>query len=150
MDLWTFQTPEQVERLKQQGYLNGDIDEYFRPYYEWLMNQLGYTHAPIWFWVEKPLNNDDGFEKHILLHCSVPEERVTVTDIDLWSVILNNSYLAFNEHEWNECKKTTEEEKRSSWERLFLSYELFCSDWFGEPYLQATVETLQLTEVFER
>jgi hypothetical protein len=118
------------------------------------MKQLGYRNAPVWFWCKKPDLRESGWAQkgssQYLLTVQISCERVTLTDFDLWHFVLNRSYMALDEanfdlydYHWPEDKELIEQ----SWHRIFAR-EKFDGDWIGrEAYWQGTVERLYLQEV---
>ncbi len=171
--LWTIQTPLAWSLLQQHHSLSGDgrrADPDFRTAYRWLMEQMtlrtkGYTgRFPIWFWMEKPDFRKYQFRNYckpgesvVLLECLIPAERVLLSDYESWHSVLNNWHLSLSEEEADEfysrlntpiTREQALSEKRVSWERIF-DFDLLGAhpNWFSEPTIQATVETLHEQEV---
>ena len=155
--LWTIQDERAIAYLQAHEFLKGDlrsVEPDFRYAYRWLMKQLGYRNAPVWFWRQKPDLRESGWAQkgslQYLLTVHITCERVTLTDFDLWHVILNRCYMSWDEadfdlhdYHWPEDKDLIEQ----SWNRLFAR-EKFDENWIGkEAYWQGTAERLYLHEV---
>ena len=169
--LWTIQTPMAWSLLNRNGVLSGDgrrIDRYFRTPYHWLMGEMkeripGYGGKfPLWFWTEKPDLRTGGLEKSgtqaVCIECVIPKERVLLSDYGNWHTILNDSYFAHSEQEFDAwyarieagaiTAEEAEKEKRESWKRVFdLQTLAALPEWHGSLRIQATIEKLYLSEI---
>ncbi len=153
----------------------------FIHYYDWIREQMirripGYGGAyPIWLWAKKPDMRKTGWgpggQKLVRIEAEIPEERVLLSDFNLWHTPLNDGYLGISKADDDafeaEVEKRTgrkfaritdpdfpEDLKRrviDSWERIFPDRwgELDDPEWFGEVpgVLQACVEEVSLEEV---
>lgn len=130
---YTIQTIEAWNEAQRLGYLEGKkeyiLDECTFSYV-WIVNQMKKKLSlyngefPVWLWVEKPDLRRSGFlssnESGVLLEIHIPDERVLLSDFELWHCVLCNDYVIENEEEIELIKAgkffLTKEE---SWERIF-------------------------------
>jgi hypothetical protein len=130
---WTIQSIEKWNKAKELGCLEGDKEfvdeEFFKPYYNWMMEQMklrlpNYNgEYPIWLWTEKPdlrQRHMNKGEKGVLLEVNINENNVLLSDFMIWNAVLNDAFLYIDEKE----KKDYEEgksliTKEQSWERIF-------------------------------
>jgi len=118
--LWTIQDERAIVYLQVHEFLKGDlrrVEPDFRYAYRWLMKQLGYRNAPVWFWCKKPDPRESGWAKK--------------ADFD--------SY----DYHWPEDKELIEQ----SWRRLFAREKFDEDWIGKEAYWQGTAERLYLHEV---
>lgn len=159
---WTNQTVEAWEHALKHGYLVGSAefvwDEMLQDYH-WMMHQMkkrlsNYSgDYPIWLWTEKPdLRRGGHFEKGthaVSLEVELPVEHVLLSDFDAWHCVLNDSFLALDDEEWDrfysgELAMTKEE----SWERIFELSLLRHSPWWNnEQHLQGVTGRIDISHV---
>ncbi|KWX73525.1 DUF3841 domain-containing protein [Paenibacillus jilunlii] len=159
---WTNQTIEAWKKAQDIGYLVGNSDfiwgEMLRDYH-WMMSQMkkripNYLgEFPIWLWTEKPdlrrSGHFNGGTHAVSLEVEIPSEQVLLSDFDAWHCVLNDSFLALDEAEWeafyrNELKMSKEE----SWERIFNLELLRESPWWNsEPHLQGVSGKIKISHV---
>jgi hypothetical protein len=130
---WTIQTIEKWNKAKQLGYLQGDEEyvdeEFFKPYYYWMMGQMKLRlpnykgEYPIWLWVKRPdlrQRHMNKGEKGVLIEVDLDENNVLLSDFIIWNAVLNDAFLYVS----NEEERLYEEGKslitiEQSWERIF-------------------------------
>ena len=177
MRLWTLQPLEYFNACKDKGVIKADpdfmesLDEGwgFKAPYEWMIRQLnkripGYDGGyPVWCYPYKPdmrlsCWGRDG-SKEVRIEFEVPDEKVLISDYQLWHIPLNNGYLGTSEQDddafdaeeiargcaskhlvnskWYETDDPYPNDLRQkifdSWERIFPDrwHELNDPDWFG-------------------
>lgn len=157
-----------MEMLEKDGVYRTDAnlikESYFLPSYDWLSKYLEEKDAkpngvsyPIWAWYrrdgkeKKPDLRSSGYEtsgvKCVCIELEIPDEKVLLSDFDLWNYVLNNWWLDDSKseeeydklYEWFDVLPYEERErmKRESWKKIFdITPER--SDWYckGE-YVQA-------------
>lgn len=144
--LWTIQHEAAWVAFEKTGILAANeehlfCEDYFRFAYDWISQQMirkigappeGIRY-PVWAWYQW-----EGKRKRLDLRCSGYAERGTpmvqitfeadesefmLSDFDSWHCVLNNSFLANNEAEWNDfCDRTPNPvryEIEPSWQRIF-------------------------------
>jgi len=155
MRLWTIQTKEAWEHAEKLGVLefneiaDKEIDDWFRPAYNWMAGQLeervrGYpcNKYPIWAWYHpKPDLRRSGHLPRdttgVRVEFLVDSDRVLLSDFEAWHAVLNCWYLSLSEEEgenWDERSERAgikggwenwpppspfKEEILKSWERIF-------------------------------
>ena len=188
MRLWTIQPVDFWEASKGRGLLRADGRRLthgrdFPLQYRWMREQIGKRLAgyggkcPVWCWSEKPDMRMTcwaaGGTEVVRLEVEVPEERVLVSDFELWHFPLNNGYLSRNKADdeefdaeverrtgkefarWHEeiFPEDLRERLLDSWERIFpdrwgeIEVE---EEWHASPpgnRLQAIVEEISVGEV---
>lgn len=178
MKLWTIQAAPAWEKAQETGVLKGDgrrVDRFFKPSYEWLMNQMreripqyrgGY---PIWAYADpKPdlrrprlVQGTPG----VRLEFVAEDNDVLISDFDAWHMVLNGVYCALTEEEdedfyqknglYNVWLQGDEDHQkatqiRESWERIFDIEALASSPcWEGAQTLQATLGRVTLDQVIQ-
>ncbi|MGN7764836.1 DUF3841 domain-containing protein [Paenibacillus sp. 22594] len=159
---WTNQTLEGWEKARELGYLIGSLDfiweELLEDYY-WMMRQMkkriiNYSgEFPIWLWTEKPDLRKSGHfiagTPAVSLEVEIPSEGVLLSDFDAWHCVLNNSFLALDEVEWEAFyRNELNISKGKSWERIFDLELLRGSSWWNsEPYLQGVSGRIEISQV---
>lgn len=160
---WTNQTIEAREQAQREGYLIGNIkyvwDEMLDNY-RWMMKQMkkrlpNYSGGyPIWLWTEKPdLRKSGHFEKGthaVCLEVEISSEHTLLSDFDAWHCILNDSFLAIDELEWDAFHSgELTMAKKKSWERIFDLELLRKSNWWNdsEPHIQGVTGSIEISQV---
>ncbi|BFH62610.1 DUF3841 domain-containing protein [Paenibacillus azoreducens] len=131
MRYWTIQALESWEEAENSGYLEGNKDYLMYPEeYKWMIARMSkrlpnYDGSyPVWVWLKKPdmrgNNHFEGGGKCVRLTLDLDPEDVLLSDFDDWHCILNNTFNAVSEDEWDkfyagELQMT----KEQSWERIF-------------------------------
>ena len=153
MRLWTIQDQAVVDELDRTGRFRASWDKIihddFDEAYRWLMGKVGYKHPPVWLWpgsidVDRVFNHD---KASIILVCEIPFERVTLTNFAQWHSVLNRSFLAHDEAEWDSMDDVDPEALVRSWDRLLDEEFSGNDDWWGEPEFQATVQSIEPGDV---
>ncbi|MBO1870985.1 DUF3841 domain-containing protein [Lachnoanaerobaculum sp. Marseille-Q4761] len=159
MLLWTIQHVAAYKVLLETGRLLANekylfCEEDFRFAYDWLSeqmkNRIGIqpdgVKYPIWAWyqwegVRKRLDmrshrywGKKG-EPIVLLSIDIPDNRVLLSDFDMWHNILNDGYLAL--YEKDDIDDPCEDEKRKSWENVF-NIDIETDYWHTPKSTQAT------------
>ena len=172
MKLWTMQPVEVYEELLRNGTFTCDpakvCEPSFLDRYGWMNNKLNKKDPkpeniqyPIWAWYrfnskeKKPDLRHSCYgvhgDKMVCLELEVPDEKVLLTDFDLWHFVLNDWWLdqcfydEYSEDEYDrnhaifnalsEEEQRTEKEK--SWEQI-LNIEPYENDWIARgQYVQA-------------
>lgn len=174
--LWTIQHEEAWKAFGKNGVLVANEDQLFceddfRFAYDWISQQMIQrigappegVRYPVWAWYQW-----EGKRKRQDLRCSGYAQRGTpmvqitfeaeesaflLSDFDSWHCVLNNSYLANNEAEWNafydKFPHPAQHEVEPSWQRVFdlTRYE---PDWDGPPErktIQATLWQIKMEQV---
>lgn len=173
MRLWTMQPVEVYDILMKDGVFRCDPEKVGEPSfidrYGWMNEKLNEKDTkpddveyPIWAWFrfnskeKKPDLRHSCYgprgEKMVCLELEVPDEKVLLTDFDLWHFVLNDWWLdtsmfkyGFTEEEYDLNQKwfkwlsedEQRREKEKSWE-MVLNIEPFESDWIARgQYVQA-------------
>lgn len=120
---WTIQGKQQVEFLKDNGYITGSLDmlskdcpmyqDFYRSYL-WMIRKMTYKFgmnipkellatrkniSPIWLWTTKPdniLQYEIDSKDSYLLEVSLDDSRVLLSDFELWHFVLNGWILEHN------------------------------------------------------
>ena len=173
MRLWTFQPKEVYDILIKKGIFTCDplkstmIEfEDFKRAYEWLTAQMvkriGSPPAgvsfPIWAWHttywkhQKPDLRRSEFRNYskpmVCLEIEKPDKDVLLSDEENWHLVLNDSYIADSEEDFdNFYNHPSEIEKELSWEKIF-DVSPFENGWSRKGmFVQATFWELSLSEV---
>ena len=141
MLLWTIQHKAAYDEMLRTGSLTANEDHIFSYFvecgaYPWLADQMKKrigmppkgVNYPVWAWYQwegkrKRLdmrthrNYDKKGSPIVLLTIDVPDDKVALSDFDMWHHVLNDWYLALDEKDDKE--NYTEEEKVKSWEKIF-------------------------------
>lgn len=172
MRLWTMQPVEVYDILMRDGIFTCDPEKVPEPSfcdrYAWLNKKLdekdkkpSEVDYPIWAWYrfdskeKKPDLRHSCYgmrgDKMVCLELEVPDEKVLLSDFDLWHFPLNNWWLddcfhpgygddeSDKAHEWFNglTKEEQQVEKEKSWEQIF-NIEPFENDWIARgKYVQA-------------
>ena len=186
MKLWTIQSIDVWEKLKEEEIISCDTklavhlkdEEYsFLESYNWMrkemINRIGDSPNksniyPIWGWyINRGLNKKPDLrrsaygpsgEQMVCMELEIPDNKMLLSDFDLWHFVLNNWYLGDStneeeqDEEWRWLDTLSEEEKQkeieASWDRIFdvdkTSINTYST--FGD-YIQATFWELKLSEV---
>ena len=182
MRLWTMQPVEVYNILRQDGVFTCDPTKVPEPSfidrYGWLVKKLNEKDSkpcnvdcPVWAWYrfngkeKKPDLRHSCYgsrgEKMVCLELEVPDEKVLLSDFDLWHFPLNNWWLpdCFYEgygdtedevqQKWFDSltKEEQELERERSWDRIF-NIEPFENDWILRgKYVQAVFWELKIEYV---
>lgn len=183
MKLWTIQPVEVYEILMRDGVFICDSDKVGEPSfldrYGWIIEKLNnkdskpcHVSYPVWAWFrfdskeKKPdlRHSCYGYrgDKMVCIELEVPDEKVLLSDFDLWHFVLNDWWLdtsmfknGFTEEEYDRnqewFKGLNEEEQRlekeKSWE-MILNTDPFENDWIAKgQYVQAVFWELKLEYV---
>ncbi|UHA73255.1 DUF3841 domain-containing protein [Paenibacillus sp. 481] len=163
MKLWTIQSLQAWEKALEQGELAGHskyVWESFIHPYHWMMEQMklriaNYTgEYPIWLWTIRPDLRCSGHLERgldgVLLEVELRSEDVLISDFQAWHMVLNDSFLAFDEEEealFNNGKLSITKEQ--SWERIFDYSTLYKHEyWCDAEYdLQVVTGRISLEQV---
>ena len=180
MKLWTMQPVEVYDILTRDGVFTCDPTKICEPsfidHYGWIVKKLDEKDPkpdnvdyPIWAWhrfngkEKKPDLRHSCYgtrgDKMVCLELEIPDEKVLLTDFDLWHFVLNDWWLdtsmfkyGFTEeeydlnHKWFKglSKEEQEKEKEKSWE-MVLNIEPFENDWIARGgYVQAVFWELKM------
>lgn len=157
---WSLQTEEAWKMAKTNGYLAG-IAEYamYPKEYLWMIEQMRkrltnfYGEYPVWLWIRKPDMRSSGhFEsntKCIRLSIELDERDVLVSDFDGWHFVLNDSFNADCEKEYdNFYAGKLSISKEESWERIFDLKRPRDIEWSGNnEWLQGTTGKVPLNKI---
>ncbi len=182
MRLWTMQPVEVYDILLKDGVFRCDPSKIPEPSfvdaYGWLIDQLekrdkrpDNVQLPTWAWFrfnkkeKKPDLRHSCYgargEKMVCLEIEISDEKVLLSDFDLWHFPLNNWWLDncfvpdYTEemydksHEWFDGldKEQQQIEKEKSWHQIF-NIEPFENDWIARGnYVQAIFWELRLENV---
>lgn len=131
---YSIQTKEAWDMANKQKCLQGNpayiCFEDFEESYSWMMEQMSKRlpryrgERPIWLWLEKPdMRQSLHAETNsaiVRLTIQLEEEDVLVSDFEDWHFVLNNSYLAYSEAEYEEYKRgEAKHGKPDTWVRIF-------------------------------
>ena len=178
--LWTIQTQPVWEHAVSRGVLKTDgrrIDEYFRPPYRWLIDQMrsripsyrdGY---PVWAYPEsKPDLRSPQFSRGVQgvrVEFVANTEDILLSDMGVWDYALSGHYFGCSEAEvvefegdnpfysvWRNSESDPDRTARimKSWEAMFeldMLRKLATSnpEWHSTPFLQATLGKVTLDQV---
>nr|WP_237163495.1 DUF3841 domain-containing protein [Paenibacillus sp. BIHB 4019] len=129
--------------FENQGYLEGSEKHALFPQeYQWMMTKMNerlpnYSgESPIWLWVQKPDMRSSGhFESCtscVRIRLELDDKEVLISDFDDWHLVLNDSFLADNEKEWDDYHLgKLSMSKEESWDRIFDFNRLRDPDWHG-------------------
>ena len=183
MRLWTMQPIEVYEVLMRDGVFRCNPEKVGEPSfldrYGWMNKRLNEkdekpdgVEYPIWAWYRfnskenKPDLRHSCYgtrgEKMVCLELEITDEKVLLTDFDLWHFVLNDWWLdpeLFNDvyveedydrnQKWFKglSKERQREEKEKSWD-IILNIEPFDSDWISRgKYVQAVFWELKMEYV---
>lgn len=182
MRLWTMQPVEVYDILMRDGIFICNPAKVPEPSfidrYGWLVKKLNekdlkpvHVDYPIWSWYrfngkeKKPDLRHSCYgcrgDKMVCIELDVPDEKVLLSDFDLWHFPLNDWWLdnCFHDgygeeeydrnHEWFKSlyKEEQRKEKEKSWEQIF-NIEPFESDWISRgKYVQAVFWELKMEYV---
>lgn len=160
MRLWTIQHRAAYERMMETATLRADpqrlfCEEKFLFAYDWLSAQMRRrlgpppegVRYPVWAWYQwEGARKRPDMRIHrkygpagtpiALLHVDAPDERVLLSDFDMWHNVLNRGLLPLRgEEDKDTC---TREEMEASWENIF-QYNLSTEYWPQPKSTQATL-----------
>ena len=167
MKLWTMQPVEVYDILERDGVYRTDKEKIdmpeFLPTYDWLCKHLEQKDTkpesvkyPVWAWYrfdgieKKPDLRHSCYgvrgEEMVCVELEIPDDKVLLTDFDLWHFVLNDWWLdtamfknGYTEEQYDQNRKwfkalSPEEqlrEKEKSWEIIF-DIEAFENDWISK------------------
>lgn len=166
MILWTIQTPEVYTQILNEGVYICEKekaplleDEEFQKAYEWLTEKMeqkiGHSDAkyPVWAWYiadgkhKKPDLRFSGYgergQELVCLEIEIPDEKVVLSDFDLWHFVLGDMYLFDEDEEFEDLEDLPEEKKEASWDKVFVSKDSIAEN----TYIQATFWELRKEDV---
>lgn len=160
MLLWTIQHKAAYDEMISTGTLVANEDYLFLPEddresYVWLSKRmveligeppLG-TNFPVWAWYQwegkrkRPDMRTHRFCREkgspiVLLTVEIPDDKVLLSDFDMWHCVLNDCYLPLDEEDDKEIY--TDEEKIASWDNVFR-YDVINDYWDNPKSIQATM-----------
>jgi hypothetical protein len=189
MILWSIQTIAAWQELSSVGVLRGNpryVDDTFLPAYQWMVQQMRHrigppdypATLPVWAWYQweslqrpRPDLRAAGHlapgERGVRITCEVADQRVLLSDFELWHYVLNNWYIPCSEADAQqfeaECDACTSSAQQSalsdcrhlqqqitaSWGRIFdIEWEEeYCTYKRAEKSIQATLWELRLEDV---
>ena len=160
MILWTIQHKNAYEKMMATGSLTADDDYLFAPEFNyqpycWISEKMkeyigdppSDVHFPVWAWYQwESVRKRPDMRTHrrwttkgtpiVLITFEIPDDKVLLSDFDMWHVILNDDYLPLTESEDKDV--FTEEEKLSSWNNVF-QYDVVTDFWAAPKTTQATM-----------
>lgn len=186
MKIWTIQTIDVWHKLKEEKVVT--CDPKLAPYlkneefsfcgsYNWMRKKMidrigDSTYKsniyPIWGWYinsgsnKKPDLRRSAYGKPgtqmVCMRLEIPDNKVLLSDFDLWHVVLNNSYLGSStneeeqdtEWEWLDTLSEVDKQKEieKSWDRIFNVNKDFNNTYYSSSdYIQATFWELHLDYV---
>jgi hypothetical protein len=154
MRLWTIQTVAAWETLQTTGMLRADprlADPDFAAAYRWMVKQMRQrlprpsfaATVPLWAWYQwegthrprpdlRSRSHMPAGQRAVRIEFELDDDRVLLSDFDLWHIVLNNWYIARSEAEYEafEARLDAQEdplapdaalqrEIRDSWPRIF-------------------------------
>ena len=180
MKLWTMQPVEVYDILISEGVFRCDPEKVTEPSfidrYEWINKKLNEkdkkpagVQYPVWAWYrfnskeKKPDLRHSCYgtrgEEMVCIELEIPDEKVLLSDFDLWHFVLNDWWLdnelfrdEYTEENYDKNQKwfkelsreRQREEKEKSWE-MVLNIEPFDSDWISRGnYVQAVFWELKM------
>lgn len=173
MKLWTYQYAEVYHNIIKNGFHRVSeefVDDEFKPNYDWLVKKMEEcigappdgVKYPIWAYARRdgidgkaPSFDDEEYgdkgDTIVLLELDIPENRILLSDMNAWDVVLLNGYYNPDDntdekwdarHAWLHALPQGERQKvkESSWDKIF---EIVCFDpndiFYGRgEYVQAT------------
>ena len=160
MKLWTIQHKEAYLRMLRDGVLRADnahlfCEDDFLTAYNWMSQQMCLrvskpphgVQYPVWLYHtwEGKRKRPDMRQSYaatgtpiVLLTVEIPDEKVLLSDFDLWNMVMNECYLSTSEEDAfpHSPKETCE-----SWNKIF---DLSCSPYYPSSLsIQATVWEVQ-------
>jgi hypothetical protein len=172
MRLWSIQSEEIYELLKQNKTFWCDInkseiasEDDFKKAYNWMKNKMTKILDiekdvyPIWAWYKyngknkQPDLRTSGYaqrgSKCVCLEIEIPDERVLLSDFDLWHIVLMDTFYCKNEkdEEWfeNLCREQKLIEKEKSWDRIF---NISNSDFVQATFFELKIEDVKKVKYF--
>ncbi|WP_289139194.1 DUF3841 domain-containing protein [uncultured Brevibacillus sp.] len=156
---WTMQTDEAWKQYEKQGYLEGTPEHaMYSEEYQWIIKQMKQRlpnyrgEYPIWLWIKKPdmrsTGHFEGGTKCVRLTLEIDPKNVLVSDFDDWHCVLNNTFCADKEQEWEaHYEGNLEITKEESWHRIFDIDRHRDPEWHGEGKrrLQGTTGRMELS-----
>ncbi|GKU78758.1 DUF3841 domain-containing protein [Paenibacillus sp. L3-i20] len=158
---WTLQTEEVWNKAINLGYLEGSEQfAMFPEQYQWMIDQMVHRlpgfhgEYPVWLWIEKPDMRSTGhfssFTRCVRLKLDLEEDHVLLSDFDDWHMVLNNSFNADNEIEYDDFyNNKLDITKEQSWERIFELSRVRDPEWHGlsPRLLQGTTGRIDISSV---
>lgn len=160
MILWTIQHKSAYENMMETGRLIANESFMYIPdiignAYLWLANRMKEfigdppegVRFPVWAWYQwEGLRKRPDMRSHrfygekrtpiVLLTVEVPDEKVVLSDFDMWHCILNDDYLPLTIAE--DKDEFTNDEKILSWNNVF-KYDIETDFWNTPKSTQATL-----------
>lgn len=175
MKLVTFQTEAAFNKLQRKGYLIGTkkyIIPDFLKAYDWLRKQMNDKigpsplpdQYPIWAWyqgedfdnLEARCEEIEIGHRGVRLEIEIDEKQVLLSDFETWHMVLNNSYLAISEEDYDrfedesKVNSDTTDRIEKSWERIFDLDQIVDENWISpkeKKTIQATFWKLELNQI---
>ena len=171
--IWTIQTEEAYEVLRQTGELFGTREHIMfedSRAYDWLCSKMkargilpekeSYEY-PIWAWYsflgKKPDLRTTGFvpkgTKAVRLELRVDLKRVLLSDFDLWHYVLNDWYVATSEEELAKFNNNEyfRKNRKKTWNRIFRVFDYDFLSFYGitreNQNVQATMWNITMDDV---
>ena len=121
------------------------------------------TSRPIWTWTTKPDLRNYRFikvprspkeQEFVLIELEVPEDKVLLSDFDMWHLPLNNSPITYTEKQWDRVKgNLSQKEMEKTWERCLIRtdkyFDKFDPKWVGEKSskVQGIINCLKIEQI---
>ncbi|OAB34029.1 DUF3841 domain-containing protein [Paenibacillus glacialis] len=157
---WSLQTEEVWDQAKELGFLIGQEEYAMYPNeYLWMIDQMkkridGYEgEHPIWLWIKKPdMRSTSHFPSHtncVRLTFELNNKHVLVSDFESWHMVLNDSFYANNEKEYDDFHSgLLNITKEESWKRIFDLSRLRDVEWDGKgDWLQGVTGKIDICKV---
>lgn len=151
MILWTIQSEKVYRSILETGVYHCNLGRSplydFKPQYDWLVEQMierigerpEGVEYPVWAWYQwegvrkKPdlrrerWGNGRKGDRFACMEIDIPDKDVLLSDLDLWTIVLNNGLISETEEEYFELKNIyntlsegeQQKMKKKNWERVF-------------------------------
>jgi hypothetical protein len=190
MKLWTIQPLEFYNKLISDGEIHSSekyAESDFNDAYKWIIKQMenrigqrpNKNNYPIWAWYQynnvkskRPDLRTSGFlpkgTKGVRIEFEKPENKILLSDFNLWHFVLNYWHIADNERQEFEFDKLLQKSNikfidkekytpslkkivENSWKKIFdMNYEFeYVTEKFKEKKIQATFWNLKKTEIIK-
>ena len=160
MILWTIQHKNAYDKMVETGRLVANEEYLFLPLddcdeYKWLSERMrdligeppSGVRFPVWAWYQwEGVRKRPDMRTHrfcgekgspiVLITFDIPDNKVALSDFDMWHCILNDDYLPLSEADDKDV--FTEEEKIKSWDNVF-KYDIETDFWDTPKSTQATM-----------
>lgn len=167
--LYSVRNGEEIDSLHNSGVLQTNpnlVNKDFKKSYAWMASKLKKVHPvanikyPLWAWEDKPTREEvlEGYtgDNLYIITFKIAPFKILGSDFQDWHSVLNNSYCAWSEKEFNNFEKrklgpvTRDFLIRKSWNRIFdYDNPKRDPDWVAEKCIQFVFWELYLDEIVE-